>query len=105
MAAGPNKHRVSPSGKTAARRYTVTLAPGNVAANATAESTASLAGISTSDVIDVNPVAALPAGLGISAVRVVQAGVIGVLFGNCTTAQVAGGTNVQLRVCVNKFSN
>lgn len=104
MAAGPNKHRISPSGKTAVVRRTVTVSPGNVGTAAVKEVTAALSGASTSDVIAVNPTAAMTANVGICGARVSAAGVIAISFVNPTAAQIAAA-DVTLRVALEKFSN
>lgn len=105
MAAGPNKHRVSPSGRTAGRRYTVSVTIPTLASTSTTEVTCTLTGASTSDVVDVNPATALTSGLGIVGKRISSAGVLSVLVANVTSTSVTGGAAQSLRVCLQRFTN
>lgn len=105
MAAEPNKHRVSPSGRTAGRRYTVSVTIPTLASTSTTEVTAALSGASTSDVVDVNPATALTAGLAVVGKRVSSAGVIAILVANVTSTAITGGAAQSMRVALQKFTN
>lgn len=104
MAAGPNKHRISPSGKTSIVRRTVTVSPGSVTTASVKEVTAALSGASTSDVVMINPTAALTTNVDLAGARISAAGVLSVSFVNPTGATIAAA-DATLRVGLLKFSN
>ena len=72
---------------TALYKLSVVLTPAAVAANITAEQIFALAGVATTDVINVSKPTA-QAGLGIVGYRVTSAGNIGITFANVTLASI-----------------
>ena len=72
---------------TALYKISTTLTPAAVAANTTAEQIFAVAGLATTDVVNVNK-ATSQAGLGIVGVRVSSAGNIGITFANVTAAAI-----------------
>ena len=66
------KHKGSPSGPFALERTQVTLPNTLIATIAVQEVAIALVGLTVGDVATVNPVGALPAGLGISSVRCLE---------------------------------
>ena len=72
---------------TAAYKLSTALTPAAVAANTTAEQIFALAGVATTDTINVNKPTA-QVGLGIVGYRVTSAGNIGITYANVTAASI-----------------
>ena len=83
--------------------FTVSLTPTTVATFTTVEKTFAVTGLLTTDLVFVNPPAALPAGTGIAGTRVSAAGVLAIDFFNMsatTTATPSSGVYTVLVVRV-----
>lgn len=97
------KHRTSSSGPKASERRTVAVTTGNLSASTNTEVTVALSGLVTTDVVTVNPTAALSANVGIAGARCSAAGVLAVTFNNPTTQAIASSTPT-LRVNIVKYN-
>lgn len=81
----------SPSGPVIGREVTFTLTWGAIADEAVDVQSATVAGVLPTDVVVVNPEAAVIAGAAIAFVRVSAANTIDVAMGSCVVAGVTPG--------------
>jgi hypothetical protein len=98
-----NNHRVSPTGRKAGYRRTVTVATGSLVTQSVTVVTAALTGLATTDVVCVNPTTTLAAGVGVAYAMCAAANVLSVAFINPTAATIAT-SNASLRVDVRKYT-
>jgi hypothetical protein len=82
-----NKKRSSPSGPVTTEKVEATIADTLIATITTAEVSVTVAGLKTTDVVNVSCTTALPAGLGLAGARVSAANTLTLAFVNPT----AGG--------------
>ncbi len=80
--------RLSNSGPLTRFGATAVLDHGSVGAATTVAATVTVAGLLTSDLVDVNPGAALPAGIVIAAVRASAANTLEITLGNVTAGAI-----------------
>lgn len=78
--------------------YTPSLSPAAVAGTTSATQTFTVTGLTTSDIVTVNPVAALPAGLVISACWVSAADTLSISFGNLTAGSLTPTASSAYRI-------
>lgn len=97
-----NTFRASPSGPAAIEKKSVTIQTGVVPATDRAESTIALAGLKTTDLVVVNPTAALPAAISIAGCRVSAADTLAVTWNN-PTGDPSADEAVTLSVAVFPF--
>jgi hypothetical protein len=78
--------------------YTPVLSPAAVAANSSAVQTFTVNGLTTADIVTVNPVAALPAGLVVASCWVSAADTLAINFGNLTAGSLTPTASSTYRI-------
>jgi hypothetical protein len=96
--------RGSPSGPEALRKLTtIALTYATIATNSGATVTAAVAGLRTTDMVTLNPTAALPTGVAIGSAWPSAAGVMSVQLVNGTAALVTAGA-ATVNVGIEKYT-
>lgn len=98
-----NTGKSSPSGPINSRKVTVTVAAGTINTITVTNIDVNVAGLRTTDIIVVNPTAALATGVGVAGARVKSAGVATISFVNPTAGNVVVG-NVDFNVNIFRYS-